>query len=162
MKGELIVSWRRASHKGEWLTDPAHLPENYKQMSEWNATYFTRKAMTVGPNTVKVIEHILRSREHEVQTYRLCIGILSYIKKYSKLALEDCCKLAIDTNHISYSFIKNSIAAVAEEIGSAGFNTKLNEERNKGAFVMSPHAGDIDRLLSKSSKLAWEVRDEEA
>ena len=71
-------------------------------------------------------------------------------------------QLAIDTNHISYSFIKNSIAAVAEEIGSAGFNTKLNEERNKGAFVMSPHAGDIDRLLSKSSKLAGEVRDEEA
>ncbi len=98
----------------------------------------------------------------KVQTYRLCIGILNYTKKYSKLALEDCCKLAIDTNHISYSFIKNSIAAVAEEIGSAGFNTKLNEERNKGAFVMSPHAGDIDRLLSKSSKLAGEVRDEEA
>lgn len=162
MKGELIVSWRRASRRGEWLTDPAHLPESYKQMSEWNATYFTRKAMTVGPNTVKVIEHILRSREHEVQTYRLCIGILNYTKKYSKLALEDCCKLAIDTNHISYSFIKNSIAAVAEEIGSAGFNTKLNEERNKGAFVMSPHAGDIERLLSKSSKLAGEVRDEKA
>ena len=95
MKGELIVSWRRASRKGEWLTDPAHLPESYKQMSEWNATYFTRKAMTVGPNTVKVIEHILRSREHEVQTYRLCIGILNYTKKYSKLALEDCCKLAL-------------------------------------------------------------------
>ena len=36
------------------------------------------------------------------------------------------------------------------------------KERNKGAFVMSPHAGDIDRLLSKSSKLAGEVRDEEA
>ena len=93
---------------------------------------------------------------------RLGLGILNYTKKYSKLALEDCCRLAIDTNHISYSFIKNSIAAVAEEIGTAGFNTKLNEERNKGAFIMSPHAGDLERLLSKSSKLAKEVRDEEA
>ena len=162
MKRELIVSWRRASHHGEWLTDPSHLPDSFKQMSEWNATYFTRKAMTVGPNTVKLIEHILRSREHEVQTYRLCLGILNYTKKYSKLALEDCCKLAIETNHISYSFVKNSIAAVAEELGTAGFNTKLNEERNKGAFVMSPHAGDVERLLSKSSKLAREVRNDEA
>ena len=34
MKGELIVSWRRATRRGEWLTDPAHLPESYKQMSE--------------------------------------------------------------------------------------------------------------------------------
>lgn len=161
MKGELLTSWRRATHRGEWLTDPDHLPDNYKQLSEWNATYFISKAMTVGPNTVKVVKHILKSREHEVQTYRLCLGILKFTKKYSRLALEDCCKMALDTNHVSYSFIKNSIAAVAEDIGAAGFNTKLNEERNKGAFVMGPHAGDIDRLLSKSSKLAEEVRHEE-
>ena len=77
-------------------------------MSEWNAPYFTRKAMTVGPYTVKVIEHVLKSREHEIQTYRLCMGILNFTKKYSKLALEDCCKTAVETNHISYSFIKNS------------------------------------------------------
>ena len=137
-----------------WYSDPTHLPASYKQMSEWNAPYFTRKAMTVGPYTVKVIEHVLKSREHEVQTYRLCMGILNFTKKYSKLALEDCCKTAVETNHISYSFIKNSIAAVADEIGTAGFNTKVNEERNKGAFIMNPHAGDIERLLSKSSMLA--------
>lgn len=161
MKGELIVSWGRASRRGEWCTDPNHLPDSYKQMSEWNGTYFIKKAMTVGPNTVKVIQHVLKSREHEVQTYRLCLGILNFTKKYSKLALEDCCKTAIETDHISYSFIKNSIPAVADEIGTAGYNTKLNEERNKGAFVMNPHAGDIDRLLSKSRKLVKEVRNEE-
>ena len=123
-------------------------------MSEWNASYFIRKAMTVGPNTVKVIEHVLKSRELEVQTYRLCLGILNFTKKYSKLALEDCCKSAIESNHISYTFIKNSIAAVAEDIGAKGYNTKLNEERNKGAFIMDSHAGDISTLLSKSSRLA--------
>lgn len=107
MKGELLVSWRRASHRGEWLTDPSHLPENYKQVSEWNATYFIRKAMTVGPNTVKVIEHILKSREQEVQTYRLCLGILNYTKKYSKLALEDYCRLAIHNHWINVEIPSN-------------------------------------------------------
>ena len=154
MSGSLIVSWPRATHRGEWKTNPKHLPDHYREMSEWNAAYFTRKAMTVGPNTVKVIEHVLKSRDLEVQTYRLCLGILNYTKKYSKLALEDCCKLAIEQNHISYTFIKNAIAAVAEDIGSTGFNTQLNEERNKGAFVMDSHAGDIDNLLSRSSRLA--------
>lgn len=153
LKGELIVRWPRATRRGEWLTNPEHLPDTYKQMSEWNATFFLKKAITVGPNTVKVIEKVLKSCEHEVQTYRLCLGILNFAKKYSKLALEDCCKAALETNHPTYTFIKNSIATVAEDIGMAGFNTKVNEERNKGAFVMSPHAGDIDHLLSKSSKL---------
>jgi len=43
--------------------------------------------------------------------------------------------LAIDTNHVSYSFIKNSIAAVAEDLGTSGYNTKQNEERNKGGYA---------------------------
>ena len=160
LSGEFIVSWPRASHRGEWMTDPGHLPEHYREMSEWNATFFIKKAMTVGPNTVDVIKRVLKSRDIEVQTYRLCLGILNFTKKYSKLALEDCCRLALDSGHVSYSFIKNTIASVAEDIGTAGYNTKLNEERNKGAFVMSPHAGDIDKLLSKSSKLAATQRKE--
>ena len=154
MSGELIVSWRRATHRGEWLTDKRHLPDSYRNMSEWNEAYFVKKAMTVGPNTVEVICSVLKSRDLEVQTYRLCLGILNFTKKYSKLALEDCCKTAIETNHISYSFIKNSIAATAEEIGKGGYNTKLNDERNRGAFVMNAHAGDISNLLSRSSRLA--------
>lgn len=160
LSGELIVSWPRASHRGEWKTDTKHLPDNYKEMSEWNATYFIKKAMTVGSNTVKVIQHILKSRDLEVQTYRLCLGVLNYTKKYSKLALEDSCRLAIEQNRISYTFIKNTIPTVAEDIGSAGFNTKINEERNKGAFVMDSHAGDIDNLLSRSSRLAAGSRKE--
>lgn len=154
MSGELIKTWARASHRGEWKTDPADLPESYQKLSEWNAVTFHQKAMTVGPNTVEVIDRVLKSREIEVQTYRLCMGILNFTKKYSKLALEDCCRLAIESGHVSYTFIKNSIGSVAEDIGTRGFNTRLNEERNKGAFVMDSHAGDLSRLLSRSSQLA--------
>ena len=161
MSGELIYTWPRATRKSEWMTDPAHLPKSYKEMSEWNSTFFIKKAMTVGPNTVTVIKTILKSRALEVQTYRLCLGILNYTKKYSRLALEDCCKLAIDNNHISYSFIKNSIVAVAEDLGTSGYNTKQNEERNKGGYLMDPHAGDIASLLSKSSRLADTQRKED-
>ena len=78
MDGKLIVSWPRSTRKGEWKTNPEHLPNSYKEMSEWNAAYFTRKAMTVGPYTVKVIETILKSRSVEVQTYRMCLGVLNF------------------------------------------------------------------------------------
>ena len=160
MSGTLICEWRRATRKSEWLTNPEHLPKSYKEMSEWNSTYFIRKAMAVGPYTVTVIKEILKSRKLEVQTYRLCLGILNFTKKYSRLALEDCCRLAVENSHISYSFIKNSIAAVAEDLGSSGYNTKLNEERNKGGYLMDPHAGDLSNLLSRSSRLAAERRKE--
>lgn len=30
LEGDLIAEWLRAHHKGEWKTNPGHLPKNYK------------------------------------------------------------------------------------------------------------------------------------
>lgn len=153
-EGEFICEWPRAAVKSQWSTDPTHLPANFKEMSEWNGTYFTRKAMTVGSNTGEVIKHILASRKLDVQTYRMCQGVLSFTKKYSKQALEETCRQALELGKPNYSFIKNSIQLVAEDLGVAGYNTAVNDERNKGAFVMGAESMDIERLLSRSQSLA--------
>ena len=67
--------------------------------------------------------------------------------------LEECCKQAIEIRKANYSFIKNTIAAIAEEFSEKGYNSKVNEERNKGAYVMDEKASDLTRLLSKSQQL---------
>ena len=153
-EGDFICEWPRATAKSQWSTDPNHLPANFKEMSEWNGTYFTRKAMTIGPNTGEVIKHILSSRKLEVQTYRMCQGVLGFTKKYSKQALEETCRQALELGKPNYSFIKNSIQLVAEDLGVAGYNTAANDERNKGAFVMGAESMDIEHLLSRSQSLA--------
>ena len=43
---------------------------------------------------------------------------------------------------------------IAEDLGVAGYNTAVNDERNKGAFVMGAESMDIERLLSRSQSLA--------
>lgn len=153
LEGEFICEWPRAVRKGQWSSNPDHLPANYKNFSEWNSTYFIKKAMTVGPNTVDVIKKILESRKLEVQTYRMCLGVLNFTKKYSRQALEECCKQALPLNKATYTFIKNSIPVVAEDMGTSGYNTKINEERNQGGFIMSSEAIDINNLLSRSQEL---------
>lgn len=162
LEGEFICEWPRAVHKGQWLSNPDHLPANYKNFSEWNSTYFIKKAMTVGPNTVDVIKKILESRKLEVQTYRMCLGVLNFTKKYSRQALEECCKQALSLNKTTYTFIKNSIPVVAEDMGTSGYNTKINEERNQGGFIMSSEAMDINNLLSRSQELTQKHRKEDA
>lgn len=94
-QGELICEWPRAVHKGQWMTNQNHLPANYKNIAEWNGPYFISRALTVGPCTVEVIKKILASRNLEVQTYRLCLGVLGFTKKYSRQALEECCSRAL-------------------------------------------------------------------
>jgi len=125
-----------------------------REYAEWNGPYFIRKAMTVGPNTVEVVKQILRSRKLEVQTYRMYTGVLGFTRKYSKEALEKCCAQALEMDRVTYSFIKNTIAGIAEELGTAGFNTEANEARNKGAFVMDQQYMDVDNLLARSRELA--------
>lgn len=110
--------------------------------------------MTIGPKTEAVIKRILSSRKLEVQTYRMCQGVLSFTKKCSKQALEETCAQALALGKVNYTFIKNTIPVVAEDLGASGYNTSINEERNKGAFVMDAEAMDIDRLLSRSQSLA--------
>ena len=153
-EGQFICEWPRATTKSQWSTDPNHLPASYREMSEWNGTYFTRKAMTIGPNTETVIKRILSSRKLEVQTYRMCQGVLSFTRKYSKQALEETCRQALELGKAHYTFIKNTIPVVAEDLGTSGYNTVANEERNKGAFVMDAESMDINRLLSRSQNLA--------
>ena len=152
--GQFLVEWPRAKYKGQWSTDPKHLPANFKDMAEWNSGYFLQKAMTIGPNTTEVIKRILKCRQLEVQTYRMCQGVLSFSKKYSKEALERCCQSALSTGKVTYTTIKNTIPAFAEELGSKGYNTHINEERNKGAFIMGSEASDIETLLLRSEHLA--------
>ena len=56
-------------------------------------------------------------------------------------------------NRTVYTFIKNTIPVVADELGAAGYNTAANDERNKGAFVMGADAADI--ILT--SENIWQI-----
>lgn len=136
-EGELIVEWPRAHYKGEW-----------------NSTYFIRKASTVGGNTTELIKRILKSRPLEVQTYRLCMGVLGYTKKYSRATLEECSRRALAAERTTYTYIKNTIGAVAEELGDEGYNTDKNRKRNEGSYIMDSSYSDMEKLLDRSRTLA--------
>ena len=68
--------------------------------------------------------------------------------------MEETCCQALELGKVNYTFIKNTIPVVAEDLGVAGYNTTINEERNKGAFVMNAESMDIEKLLSRSQALA--------
>ena len=76
LTGEFLCEWPRATRKGQWSTNPEHLPDNYKGFTQWNGPYFIQKAQLIGKNTETVVRTILKSRPYEVQTYRMCLLLL--------------------------------------------------------------------------------------
>ena len=161
LAGEFLCEWPRATRKGQWSTNPEHLPDHYKGFTQWNGPYFIQKAQLIGKNTETVIRTILKSRPYEVQTYRMCLGILNFTKKYSNKTLEECCKQAVALNKQKYTFIKNTIAVVADDLGEAGYHhpTSAKKKPVRGGYVMPPEASSIDTLLSRSKALADQIRE---
>ena len=162
LAGDFLCEWPRATRKGQWSTNPDHLPDNYKGFTQWNGPYFIQKAQLVGKNTETVIRTILKSRPYEVQTYRMCLGILNFTKKYSNKALEECCNQAIALNKQKYTFIKNTISVIADDLGEAGYRHAAPAKKapSRGGYVMAPEASSIDTLLSRSKALADQMRKE--
>ena len=105
-----------------------------------------------------MIKRILASRKYEVQTYRQCVGVLGFAKKYGKKVLEECCRQALELNKVTYTFIKNSVPAIAEELTDRADVSCRNEDKNKGAYVMSSASADINRLLAKSQSLVEQAQ----
>ena len=104
----------------------------------------------------------VNNHAYEVQTYRMCLGILNFTKKYSNKAIEECCKQAIALNKQKYTFIKNTISVVANDLGEAGYHhsTSVKKEPVRGGYVMPPEASSIDTLLSRNRALADQMREE--
>lgn len=62
----------------------------------------------------------------------------------------------------AYTFIKNTISVVADDLGEAGYYhfTLTKKEPVRGGYVMPPGAFSIDTLLSRSKALVNQMREE--
>lgn len=97
-----------------------------------------------------------------MQTYRLCVGILGYKDKYGKKALEECCHRALEVNRPYYSYIKNTISAVSEELGITPSTSSKDTVIERGGIPRPSRASDINTLLSKSKSLLDKDNPDEA
>ena len=67
----------------------------------------------------------------------MCLGILTFTKKYSNKALEECCRQTIVLNKQKYTIIKNTISVIADDLGEAGYHhsTSAKKEPVRGGYV---------------------------
>ncbi len=85
----------------------------------------------------------------------MCLGIINFAKKYSNKALEECCKQAIFLNKQKYTFIKNTLPVIAQDLGVEGYKSLIAKDTPaRGSYVMSPKSTNVNTLLSRSKALA--------
>ena len=140
---ELVATHERATHKGQKITNPEHLPESYRAYASWSGASFRYRAKSMGENTYHVIDGILKSYEFEVQAFRRCVGILNLARKHSPEMLERACSLAAEDGRSSYKYIKNLLDSMVlepnETMQPAGKEKKPSPfARPKGFYSVLP------------------------
>lgn len=94
-QGQRIASHARCYQKGKHTTLAEHMPVAHQKYSQWSPGRFLNWALSIGPYTRDVIQHLLDKAIHPEQSYRSCFGILTSAKRYSPQRLELACQRAL-------------------------------------------------------------------
>ena len=91
-----ICNHRRLyGRKGQYSTNPDHMPSNHKLYGEWNKERFCHWAANIGPSAKEVVDKLFASYRVEEQAYRGCLSLLKLADKYSAERLENACREAL-------------------------------------------------------------------
>lgn len=125
----LLRSYPRSYVPGDWVYDNETKQKAPLDYGLWSPDYFMDTARRIGPFTTEVIDRVLNSKEYKPQTFRSCKGITSFVSKHGKEALEACCKHALDIGRPTYTQIRNTIEAYAEEVSARKYRPERKLEK---------------------------------
>ena len=128
---ELEINEVAEALRSGWITTGPRTKELEKRLAEY-----------IGTNRVVCLNSATAAEELNLRVLGIGEGDEVIVPAYTYIAT------AIAVTAVG------AIPVIAEELGAAGYNTAVNDERNKGAFVMGAEAMDINTLLSRSQSLA--------
>jgi len=95
------------AHK--YTTTKEHLPSTHQFVSDWNPDKFISWATRIDPIVEKYIAKVLENKSYPEQTYRSCVGILSFEKKVGRDRLIAACARATQYGSYNYKVIEQII-----------------------------------------------------
>jgi transposase len=92
-----------------YTTQGEHLPSTHQFVSQWSPEKFIQWSEKISPTVKTYIEQILGQKNYPEQSYRSCVGILSFEKKVGRERLIKAIERATRYNAYNYKVVKNII-----------------------------------------------------
>ncbi len=83
---------RMTTMQREPMVKPVHMPEAHRKYLHYNKEEFEAWAVTVGPNTEKVVHHFLTDGKEAEQGYKSCASLTKLEKSHGAKKLENACE----------------------------------------------------------------------
>ena len=105
-QGQQITTHLKSTRVGGHTTRVEHMPKAHQDYAKWNPERLRAWAGNLGEYVLQWVEHQLSRKEHPQQGVRVCLGVLSLSKQYSKERMNGACQRALDTGAYRLSNIK--------------------------------------------------------
>jgi transposase len=114
-----IALHKRNLNPFNYTTLKEHLASTHQFITEWTPQRFINWGASIDENVKEFITRLLEKKQHPEQSYKSCMGVLSYAKKVGNERLINACKRALDYNIYNYKIIQrileNGLDMIANE-----------------------------------------------
>ena len=135
-KNRRVASHARLYQQGGFITLTEHMPKSHQKHLEWTPSRIIHWAGKTGPNTQKLVTHIMDNRPHPEQGFRSCLGIMRLADHYSPERLEKASARALAIKAFSYknvkSILKNGLDQQSLLFEEPDQQTTLNHNNIRG------------------------------
>ncbi len=134
-KGRLLTSHDRLHERGAFTTKDEHRPIAHRIVLEGEPKSLLEWAESVGPNTVKMFEHHLKSREDATNGLKAARTMRSLAIAHSESRLEEVCAYALERNITTMRSIRSIFASSADKRAKPQNVFSLSAARESHRFV---------------------------
>jgi len=120
-RGTRVAVHRRGPPNRGHTTLPEHMPSSHRRYADWTVGRIKSGAAEIGPNTIALVEIILREKRHPEQGFRSCRGIVKLVGRFPRERVEAACERALAVGTRSFSSVKSIL------------DTKLDRKRPEKA-----------------------------
>lgn len=101
-----IALHKRSLNPFNYTTLKEHLASTHQFITEWTPQRFINWGGSIDESVKEFITRLLEKKQHPEQSYKSCMGVLSYAKKVGNERLINACKRALDYHIYNYKIIQ--------------------------------------------------------
>lgn len=127
--GVRVACHARSARAGAHTTCVEHMPEAHQRMT-WSPERLLRWADHIGPETRRVVEHLMQEKRHREQSYRRILALLGNADKYSPARLNRACGRALLINSPTRASVESILKLDLDQTPSGSDELDLGLHEN--------------------------------
>ncbi|MFT7028820.1 MAG: hypothetical protein ACJA2C_000190 [Marinoscillum sp.] len=106
-KGEQVALHIRSYKRGSYTTAKDHLCSQHQHYRDRSPAYYKDQARRKSSSLYDLITLVFDQNRYPEQLYRTCDGLFGLHRKTEALLFDKACRIAIEYQNYSYTFVKN-------------------------------------------------------